>query len=185
LESWPELLMRQRDDVGKSSDTTNVRNEMRQDVVSEPPVSYLLKRSSLKEGGNTPPKPPPAAPTALACVSPPGQADPTAAELVAVLAVFRDFGRGCSRYDRVRCERLWRQLTPEDRRAVGTNLQDCILAWRERPTDKIPQPWNYLGGRYWERMIPRHQPQREMGTWERGFRRAAANFIRKTSGAMA
>jgi hypothetical protein len=164
MELWPELLIRQSVASEPNPDTTTCRNVSRQDVVSEPSV-YLLNRSIEKSGGTHHTREKVGAisngaATVAVCVSP---LEESQRELAAVLAVFADFGRGCSAADVKRCERAWAKLTPAERRAVGLHLGNIIPAWRCRPTAKIAHPWNYLEGRYWERDIPRKQPVRSEG----------------------
>jgi hypothetical protein len=98
-----------------------------------------------------------------------------------VLEVFASFGRGCADNDRKRCERAWTKLSDADRRAAASHVHASLFEWRGRPTEKIAQPWNYLEGRHWERVAPRRQPQHETGRFERNFRVAATNFIRRHS----
>lgn len=105
----------------------------------------------------------------------------TTGDLAALLDVFREFGRGCSDRDLTNCQRLWAKLTDAERHAAASDIHASLSSWRGRPTEKIPQPWNYLEGRYWERNINRKQPKQEMGKWERGFREAAAEFHREHS----
>ena len=102
-----------------------------------------------------------AAPSALSvCASPLKE---QSQELAAVLRVFGEFGRGCTQADSKRCERAWAKLTTAERQTVVLHLGNGIPGWRSRPTSKIPHPWNYLEGRYWERDIPRKQPVRSEG----------------------
>ena len=177
-EDWSELLIRQNDVSEPAADTSNRRHVIRQNDVSGGSPPYLLQRNSLKSGEThhtrekVGAKSKPAAAVAV-CVPP---LEEQRKELAAVLAVFSDFGRGCSAADAKRCERDWTKLSAADRQAVGVHLRDSIPGWRSRPTSKIPHPWNYLEGRYWERDIPRRQPQREMDRREQLRQRLASQF---------
>jgi hypothetical protein len=108
-------------------------------------------------------------------------APPPIGELAALLALFAEFGRGCSPRDLKTCSLLWSKLSEPDRLAAAAGVVASLADWRTRPSEKIPQPWNYLSGRYWERARTRLQPQREEGKFSRNFRQAAARFIKETS----
>jgi hypothetical protein len=184
---WERILIRQNDASEPVSDTSKRRNTIRQNDVSEPSVSLLSLKTTFKDSSvgsfsvstlrhaNTTQN----APAALVRAAP---VDGSATPLRAVLEVFASFGRGCAPADRKRCERAWAKLSDADRRAAVAHIDASIIEWRSRPTEKIAQPWNYLEGRHWERVLQRRQPQRELNRFGRNIRIAAAKFISRHSG---
>jgi hypothetical protein len=103
-----------------------------------------------------------------------------------LLGLFIALGRGIGNPDRVRCENHWKGLTVAER----IRAHDFALAsrgeWQTRPTNKIPQPWNFLGEKHWERAAPRLLPQtREPSKSEDAQKRAAERFRAEAEEAIA
>jgi hypothetical protein len=121
--------------------------------------------------------------TALVCVSPPSflpvLGTPPKPELPDrdkfenLMGIFVALGKGMSPVDYRNCENFWRWLAPEERIQAHDSAVRQLPDWQTRPTEKIPQPWNYLGGKYWTRQTTRILPQRKpMSKAEIGFEQA-------------
>jgi uncharacterized protein YdaU (DUF1376 family) len=73
-----------------------------------------------------------------------------------LMGFFIALGRGIGLGDRMTCENLWKGLSqPGERRRAHDYALSQRAEYQARPTGKIPQPWNYLREKHWERDAPR------------------------------
>ena len=103
-----------------------------------------------------------------------------------LLGLFIALGRGMGNPDRVRCENHWKGLTVAERIRAHDFAIASRAEWQTRPTNKIPQPWNFLSEKHWERAAPRLLPQtREPSKSEDTQKRAAERFRAEAEEAIA
>lgn len=84
---------------------------------------------------------------------PAGEFEPDMFE--ALMGLFIALGRGIGIGDRIQCENHWKGLNRDERRRAHEYAMNMRAEYQSRPTDKIPQPWNYLREKHWERDTPR------------------------------
>lgn len=72
-----------------------------------------------------------------------------------IIGVFVGLGRGLTERDLAICEMHWKALSIEDMFAAHSFAMRMIEEWKLRPTNMIPQPWNFFSEKHWRRESPR------------------------------
>lgn len=101
--------------------------------------------------------------------------DPHLQEL---LGMFLALGRGLSAGDLAVCEAAWFVLPMPEQIKALSHARDSLAEWRTRQTKMIPQPWNFLREKHWDRATPRLLQQTRAPTKrEEATDRAAQRFM--------
>ena len=102
-------------------------------------------------------------------------------EMESLLGLFIALGRGLTIGDRTTCTNEWLALEQGQRISAYRFAMQQAPEWRTRETKMIPQPWNYLRERHWERAAPRVLQRTKPATRSEEAHERAANAFREGS----